>query len=915
MLRLFVILIAWACIRVDAQVSNQTPYNGSLARPYNVALSPFNGKTFTVALPPTGMAFTFTFKTPQRQTSAVVYNSSGIMVRTLWTSRSYLAGTWGDIWDGLDDYGIQVPAGTYTIHMTANNIQYIPYGVIGDINAHEYSPNSWNLGFESFQVDMASIQNTAFTAQGYTEGAFSCATFQLDSPIDNIQPCETQSFGGDIFTYVATDGHLFYFVDRGFTSATDGENGIVAIDPQGNLHNFPEGRFFRNNYTTTANHTGHFINSLDGHNVRYWDAEVADFGDLHAAAPSIPTGIAVERNGSVMAVAHGSFGAPTTSPLKNTNTVRLFDKWTGRSLKTITIPKCDPHRMTFDLSNNLWVICGDGGLVRGGVQVNPNDTLIEIEGIGPTDSSAETWNGSIALSPIEALSNPMAIAISPITGNLFVADGGKNQQVYEYSPSLTLLRTLGVAGGYRAGSGCDAKITNYKFWFDQGQTGATIPTGLGGSMFANFVWPDDRGGLWVSDIGTYRVLHYVLVGGKWNYENRQMYQPFEVNNVMATNDPRRILGGQSGVGLIEFDIDYARKPMEGDPDPTLGGTGWWEEKYNWLACIVSHPNYAANGSSGFPRVIDFWVNPMNDTTLIAFQDSKNILQRAIANANGTVNVLSNADIVGTRYNPHSYLSPDGEQWLMTAGGAGGSHVGADRYPVKAFDSYNLPILGTRVHQDGPIVNNALGQPVLTPSLFNGAPSSGGIFTVLQGSANTVAPSSSPKFHLGGFVAGASMFTWLALPEKDISEADGEMSFPALNIGSVAYGGTEVFSLNHDIFAEFNGNGFAWGCQFWHYSDDGTALGQFGYLPSIAPVTTFQEGSQQNVPLGAVGRWKVPGFCGDQGLFKVAQVGLDYFTYIGDESYIHGIHLWKIANLGSLSKTSGVGKLGSTLILR
>jgi hypothetical protein len=433
-------------------------------------------------------------------------------------------------------------------------------------------------------------------------------------------------------------------------------------------------------------------------------------------------------------------------------------------------------------------------------------------------------------------------------------------------------------------------------------------------MFVNFVWPDDRGGLWVSDLGTHRVLHYALVDGQWKYKNRQMIQPFERNNVMATNDPGRILGGQNDYGLIEFDIDYSKRPMEGDPDPALGGTGWWSEKYNWMPCILTHPNYAQNGSVGLPAGVDFWVNPEDRTTLISFKDAKNILQRAIPHTDGTIDVILNSTVTSRRYNPHSYLSSDGSQWLMSGGGSTGSHASVDHYPVNGFDANRFPILGPPIHEQGPIINNQRGEPLLAPALFQGTPSSRGIISVYQGNANTLAPPDSPKFHLGGFVNGASTFTWLALPEKDIAEADGEMSFPALNIGSVAFGGTEVFAINQDIFAEFNGNGFAWSCQFWHYSDDGTALGQFGYLPSIEPATTFQLGSQERVPLGAIGQWKVPGFCGDQGFFKVAQIGQDYFTYIGDESYIHGIHIWKIANLASVAKITGTGTLGSDVVV-
>lgn len=645
-----------------AQTAILTPYNGGLAHPYNTSLSPFQGSAFRVPVPSRGLGFTFKFTTPQRQTSAAVYNSSGVMIRTLWTTRGYPAGSFGDIWDGFDDYGTQVPPGNYTVHLTANNIRYENYGVVGDINKHEYSPTSWNLGFEEFPIDMASIGNTAVDSTGYTEGAFSCAMFQLNNPVDDIHPCETASFGGDIFQYITTDGKLFYFADRGFPAEAIGEGGIVAMDGGGNLHNFSAGLFFTHSFVTSANHTGHFTNLLDETHPRYWVAQVADFTSLAISPPTSVTGVAVERNGNILASAHGSYG----KRVANTGAIKLLDKLSGTLLNTIKVPGCDPHRMTFDLANNLWVVCGDGGVIRHGVQTSPNDTLIEIRGIGSTNESAAAWSGAIKANPIAGLSNPVALSVSPVTGNLFVADGGTREQVLEYNRSLVLVRELGTRGGYGVGAHCNATITNTKFWFDQGQTGA-------GSVFSNFVWPDDLGGLWVSDIGTHRILHYVLVNGAWTYKDRQMYQPFERNNIMATNDPTKMLGGQEDNGMIQFTIDWSKPPMEGDPDPAAGGTGWWAESYNWTACLLTNPNYISNGSIGVPTAFDFWVNPTTGTPLVLYTTiGTKLVHRMIADASGVPNVLLDSASSGAPIDPHGYLGNDGGSLLWKFIGRGAS---------------------------------------------------------------------------------------------------------------------------------------------------------------------------------------------------------------------------------------------------
>ena len=68
-------------------------------------------------------------------------------------------------------------------------------------------------------------------------------------------------------------------------------------------------------------------------------------------------------------------------------------------------------------------------------------------------------------------------------------------------------------------------------------------------------------------------------------------------------------------------------------------------------------------------------------------------------------------------------------------------------------------------------------------------------------------------------------------------------------------------------------------------------------------------------MGVFGQWKVPGYCGDQGQFKVVPYGSNYVAYIGDESYIHGVHMWMISNLSSLKRMAGSGTLGSTVTVQ
>ena len=66
-------------------------------------------------------------------TSAGVYTSAGVLVRTLWSNVAYPnAGTYTACWDGADDNGIIQPNGTYQVRVLSNNVNYVWEGVVGN---------------------------------------------------------------------------------------------------------------------------------------------------------------------------------------------------------------------------------------------------------------------------------------------------------------------------------------------------------------------------------------------------------------------------------------------------------------------------------------------------------------------------------------------------------------------------------------------------------------------------------------------------------------------------------------------------------------------------------------------------------------------------------------------------------------
>src|SRR5687767_14475836 len=73
----------------------------------------------------------FTLPSPAT-TSAGVYDSDGVLVRSLWSNVHYNSGTYTASWNGLDDSGILRPNGQYELRVLSNNVQYTWEGVIGN---------------------------------------------------------------------------------------------------------------------------------------------------------------------------------------------------------------------------------------------------------------------------------------------------------------------------------------------------------------------------------------------------------------------------------------------------------------------------------------------------------------------------------------------------------------------------------------------------------------------------------------------------------------------------------------------------------------------------------------------------------------------------------------------------------------
>ena len=263
-------------------------------------------------LTPTPGQILFSFFLPtEAATSAGVYDLNGLLIRTLWSNQHYPAGSRVANWDGKDDTGNVVAAGTYQIRLFYNNVTYT-WGVIGDTSTSWTAPNSWDAQ-SKLPVDMAIAGGIAYTANAYSEGGKNASSFALAAP---QQPTALNSAGYlDEDQYVTTDGINVYFaqVGSGWPASVPY---VMAWNVAANgYYVFPSG-----------------VVPTDGTKV----TSVIDQGNVAA-------GIAVQTTGNILAVSHAA-----------ANQIMLFDKTSGAQLSTISVPS--PGRMAYSPAGVLWYI-------------------------------------------------------------------------------------------------------------------------------------------------------------------------------------------------------------------------------------------------------------------------------------------------------------------------------------------------------------------------------------------------------------------------------------------------------------------------------------------------------------------------------------------------------------------------------
>jgi hypothetical protein len=570
----------------------------------------------------------------------------------------------------------------------------------------------------------------------------------------------------------------------------------------------------------------------------------------------LPTGLAVQKNGRLVAVSHGAYtmrDSPGTS--LGEEQISLFDKTSGTLVGKIGIH--DPQRLAFAANGDLWVISGT--------------QVVRLSSVG---------FGNNVVMRLQGVNNPLAIAVDPFTGDVLVADGGTSQQVKRFSSNGQLILSYGQLGGY---TDCNPTVTTDRFYLD-----ATAGTGAGNQRPGTWLAVGIDSSFWVGDRGNDRALH-ISASGK--YIEEFSFIPTIYAVTADHGDPTRIFAD-----LLEYKVDYSKDLLPGDPDPANGGNGSWALVKNWSVCLPSR--YLSNMS----RVHTF----SNGRTYAQLfnSDSRSkitggdLLELVELPSSGPVRP-SGQILADSGFN--KYIDDDGNlaYWknsqtntTSTLTAYKQNLLGEDPNGFPVWD--NPRVIGTTTVDGNPsTTNEPYGTGGWGMSTFPKATDNSYLITY-----KTTVAKTGTAFHLGGLPIGGSDWYWKTSRGGMLSSPDDMGTFPETN----SYGGHNGIAAlveGSNVIEGYDGQYGSFSSQWMHWQDDGLLIGQFGHP------------AHGVVPNGTL----FPGAAGNIAQMATVTVGNDIYLYNSDESYHPGIHRWKISGLESIHEVSAVVALGQTAVLK
>ncbi len=463
----------------------------------------------------------WTFTLPRAATtSAGVYDLQGRLLRTLWRAEPLPAGAQRRIWDGRDDQGQPVPLTDVEFRLIHHRMVYVWEGVIGNSSTAAGGPSA----HRSFMppTSIVPVAGRVYYAVGYNEGQPGIHGFASGTPQVDTRPLpSTDPFVG--YAMLASDGTRMYWANTGGLS-----------------HNSFVGAYHLGTSTRAVLTAGApvCLNFFPDGKTCYPDQAYASVIDLHTEAGEAPTGLAVQRRGRLLAVAHGG-----------QNRIRLFDKTSGALVREITV-RLQPralNQLTMSASGDLWVISGNTVL-----------RYTDLDGEPRVAATISTLEHPLALGSAEAGDD-----------SVWVADGAASQQLKRFDREGKAAQVIGVALGY----GSDPAVAGDKLFF--GTTRDQERTAVGVAA---------DGSVWVVDTQNNRMLRFRADAPSGaRSDERIAYLPASYAATADHGNPRRVFAN-----FLEFEVD-GNAPLQ---------AASWKLVRNWLAGLPAALTDERTGNSG-----------------------------------------------------------------------------------------------------------------------------------------------------------------------------------------------------------------------------------------------------------------------------------------------------------------------------
>ncbi|KPF49491.1 hypothetical protein D621_14785 [beta proteobacterium AAP51] len=697
-------------------------------------------------------ALEFSFDLAQaRSTSAGIYAADGRLLRTLWRGERLPPGRHVRRWDLQMDDGSPAPAAEVTVRVMHHDVQYRWQGVVGNTSAR-----AGQMPFRSFMppASLAADGRQLHIGLGYNEGQSAVTGLNTEDPQRPAPAVQHRDpFIG--IGLVASDGTALYMAQTGGLSKQGFVFARRLADAQPVA--FTQGQAL-------------CLNVWAGTTRCYPDQHYPSVLGWRPEGEPLPTGLAVQRGGVLLALAYAS-----------EQRVRVFHKHSGVLLAQWAAPlsRDGQNQLAMGADGDLWLL-GEGRVLR----------YTDIAGTARIAGS------------IEGLEQPLALATDPQNADaIWVAEGGAAQQLRRFGRGGVVERVLGQRGGLAG----DGRVSDDRLCF----------AGPGGREHTALAL-DGAGLLWVADTCNNRLQRLATDGRAAALAASVAWLPASYVTAVDSARPRRVFAH-----FMEFEVDAAL---------TAEGQLGWRLVRNWLPGLppALRDERAANLHwGGFQAVHTLangrsyaQMNVQGTPWLVELAPEGRVLARLrLAPEAGDTRARS-PEVMQPGGDLHHAVDEGAHQLVMRRRLEGYAADGTPRWAAQATVLARLPKTANTPHHRMGSFAGLMGPrwPVTASGL------------VLSFNASV---EDREGFHLGAVPVDGAAWSWQASPSGAMDgrgsfqqrASDARIEYGG-NVVMTA-GRAVVYGYHGEFYTDLSNGRVGQANQFMHFLDNGLFVGQFG----------------------------------------------------------------------------------------